>query len=189
MKKNIFLLGMLAMTLAFGFFEMSCLSLAGAATGAAITNATQSSQDKKVHKAVDYAISEIQKVLPGDAVVWIHKGKESAVAERNSLGVVTSTSGAVDTAVDDITAALIQKGTRLVDRDNTTLVQAEQKYQMGGDVNDQDIVSAGKAAGANILVTVSVVANGSKQRLQIRVVNIEKGVPLMQSDSSDNWSI
>lgn len=185
MKKNLYLLGMLAMALTFGFTGMSCAYLAGTA----IKNAAQSSQDKKVHAAVEHAISEIQKVLPDNAIVWIHKGRESAGYQQNSLGIVTSTGGAADTAVDDITSALMQNGIRLVDRDNSALVQAEQKYQSGGNVNDQDILSAGKAAGANTLVTVSVVSSGSKQRLQIRVMDIEKGVPIMQSGSGDEWSI
>ena len=121
--------------------------------------------------------------------MWIHKGTESTGYNRNALGVVTSTAGAADTAVDDITAAFIQKGIRLVDRQNAALVQAEQKFQLGGNVSDQEILSIGQAAGANTLVTVSVVPQGRNQRLQIRVMDIERGVPLMQSGSGEEWRI
>ncbi|MDR0486816.1 MAG: hypothetical protein LBG91_01080, partial [Treponema sp.] len=69
------------------------------------------------------------------------------------------------------------------------LLQAEQKFQTGGNVSDQEILSIGKAAGANTLVTVSVVQQGNNQRLQIRVLDIERGVPLMQSGSGKEWQL
>ena len=184
-RGNVFLMGMLVIVLVFGMIVGSCAQLAGVA----ITEATQSSQNKRLNSAVAHAISEIQKVLPDNATVWIHKGTESAGYNRNALGVVTSTAGAADTAVDDITAAFIQKGIRLVDRQNAALVQAEQKFQSGGNVSEQEILSIGKAAGADTLVTVSVVPQGRNQRLQIRVMDIERGVPLMQSGSGEQWRI
>lgn len=182
MKKKFLLLGMMAMVLSFG---MSCAQL----TGAAMAGAAQSSQNKRLNSAVAHAISEIEKVLPGSAVVWINKGRDSAGHSRNAMGVVTSTAGATDTAVDDITSALIQKGIRLVDRQNSALIQAEQNFQLGGNVSDNEMVSLGRAAGANILITVSVVSQGNNQRLQIRVLDIERGVPLMQSGSGREWRI
>jgi len=175
--------GMLVMVLVFGMTVGSCAQLAGVA----ITQATQSAQDKKLKSVIAHAVSEIEKVLPANATVWINKGRESAGYNVNAIGVVSSTAGAADTAVDDITSAFIQKGIRLVDRQNAALVQAEQKFQTGGNVSDQEILSIGKAAGANTLVTVSVVPQGRDQRLQIRVVDIEKGVPLLQSSSGKEW--
>jgi len=183
--KNFFMLGMLAVLLVFGFFGTSCAAL----TGAAISGAAQGSQNRRTATVIAHAISEIEKVLPSNAVVWINKGRESAGYNRNAIGVVSSTAGAADTAVDDITAAFIQKGIRLVDRSNTALIQAEQRYQSSGNVSEQDILSAGAAAGANILVTVSVVPQGNNQRLQIRVMDIEKGIPLMQSGSGNEWRL
>jgi hypothetical protein len=182
-RRNLFLRGMLVIALVFGMMAGSCAQLAGAA----ITQATQSSQNKKLNNVIAYAVSEIENVLPANATVWINKGKESTGYNRNALGVVTSTAGAADTAVDDITSALIKKGVRLVDRQNAALVQAEQKFQTGGNVSDQEVLSIGKAAGANTLITVSVVPQGRDQRLQIRVMDIEKGVPLMQSNSGKEW--
>jgi hypothetical protein len=184
-KRNVFLLGMLAVTLVFGITVSGC----GALAGVAITEATQSAQNKKVTSVIEHAISEIEKVLPADSTVWINKGTDSAGYNVNALGVATSTAGVAETAVDDITAAFLQKGIRLVDRQNAALVQAEQKFQTGGSVSDQEMVSIGKAAGANILITVSVVPQGKKQRLKISVIDIEKGVPLMQSDSGKDWQI
>ena len=185
MKRNVFLWGMLAMVLIFGFTGMSCAELAGAV----IQQGAQSSQNKRLNSAIAHAISEIEKVLPDNSTVWIHKGGESAGYNRNALGVVTATGGAAEAAVDDITSAFIQKGIRLVDRQSAALVQAEQSFQYGGNVSDQEMVSIGRAAGADTLVIVSVVQQGNNQRLQIRVLDIEKGVPLMQSGSGSEWRI
>jgi Tfp pilus assembly protein PilV len=185
MVRRNFLLAILVIVLVFGMTVSGCAALAGAA----ITEATQSSQNKKVNNAVSHAISEIEKVLPDNATVWINKGAAGAGYNVNSLGIATSTAGAVDTAVDDITSAFIQKGIRLVDRQNAALVQAEQKFQSGGNVSEQEMVSIGKAAGANTLVTVSVVPQGRKQRLQIRVIDIERGIPLMQTSSGEEWTL
>jgi len=188
-KRNLVFWGLLAVLLVIGLVLTSCAQLAGAAVGAAITSGTQSSQDKKVSSAIAHAISEIEKVLPDNATVWINKGTQSVSTNRNALGIATSTAGAADTAVDDITAALLQKGIRVVDRQNAALIQAEQKFQSGGNVSDQEMISIGKAAGANTLVTVSVVPQGSNQRLQIRVVDIETGIPLMVSSTGEEWRI
>ena len=184
-KKNAFLLGLLAVFLVIELALASCALL----TGAAISGASQSSQNKKLNRVVAHAVSEIEKVLPNNATVWIQKGTESVGYNRNVIGVVTSTAGAAETAVDDITASFIEKGIRVVDRQNAALVQAEQRFQAGGNVSEQDMLSAGKAAGANTLVIVSVVPQGDKQRLQIRVMDIEKGVPLMQSRSGKEWEL
>ena len=183
MKKMRMYIGGILLMLLVGFTGVSCAALAGAA----ITGATQSSQNKRINATITHAISEIEKVLPANAVVWIQKGSQGASVQRSSLGVVTSTGGAVDTATDDITSALIQKGVRLVDRQNTALLQAEQKFQLGGNVSDQELLRIGNAAGANTLITVSVVAQGNDQRLQIRVMDIERGVPIMQSSSAKEW--
>ncbi|MCL2880950.1 MAG: hypothetical protein FWF29_11960 [Treponema sp.] len=182
-KGNVFFLGLLAVVMVMGLVLSGCAQLAAVA----ITGASQNSQDKKLHAVITHAIGEIEKVLPDNASVWINKGKDSASYNRNAIGVVTSTGGAADTAVDDITSAFIQKGIHIVDRQNEALIQAEQKFQMGGNVSDQEIMSIGKAAGANILITVSVIPQGNTQRLQIRVLDIEKGVPLMQSGSDKEW--
>jgi len=184
-RKNKFFLGSLIVLLVMGLVLASCAQLAGVA----VTQATQNTQNKRLNSTIEHAISEIEKVLPDNATVWINKGSEGTGANRNALGIVTSTAGAVDTAVDDITSAFIQKGIRLVDRQNAALMQAEQKYQLGGAVSDQEIMSIGKAAGANILVIVSVVPQGTNQRLQVRVLDIEKGMPIMQSGSGEEWRI
>jgi tetratricopeptide (TPR) repeat protein len=129
----------------------------------------------QVEKIAAFASGEIQKVLSNNAKVWIY---------NNSY--TTSMAVAV---VDDITSDFIKKGIGLVDRQNAALIEAEQRFQMSGAVNDNDFVSIGNIAGANTIVTMGITGTGAMRRLQVRVLDVEKGVPLMQSDTGENWQI
>jgi hypothetical protein len=122
-----------------------------------------------------FASGEIQKVLPRDARVWIYNN-----AMTNPMAVAV---------VDNITSDFIRKGIRVVDRQNIALIEAEQKLQMSGFVSDNDFVSIGNAAGANIIAVIDITGTGAIRRLQVRVLNIERGVPIMQSDTSEKWQL
>jgi hypothetical protein len=91
--------------------------------------------------------------------------------------------------VDNITSDFIKKNIVVVDRQNMKLIEAEQKLQMSGYVSDKDFVSIGNAAGANPIVVFDIIGTGASRRLQVRVLDLEKGVPLMQSDTSEKWRI
>jgi TolB-like protein len=127
-------------------------------------------------KVTNYAIEEIYKVLPNNAKIWIFNNAKEEKTLSSSM-------------VDGITAGLIKKGVTVVDRENSTLVEAEQKFQASGNVSDKDFVSLGKAAGANTLVTIAVTGTSSNRRLQVRVLDIEKSTNRYQSDTSDFWKL
>jgi hypothetical protein len=129
----------------------------------------------QIEKVAAFASGEIQKVLSNNAKVWIYNNSHSV--------------SMADAVVDNITADFIRKGIGLVDRQNAALIEAEQRFQMSGSVNDNDFVNIGHIAGANTIVTVGIAGTGAMRRLQVRVLDIERGVPLMQSDTSENWQI
>jgi hypothetical protein len=129
-------------------------------------------QTKKIS---DMASEEIQKVLPKNARVWIYND-----SINNPMAV---------SVVDNLTAEFIRKGIKTVDRQNAALVNAEKKFNMSGDVSDNDFISIGNAVGANTIVVIGISGAGSTRRLQVRVLDIEKSVPIMQSDTSDKWKI
>jgi len=129
----------------------------------------------QIEKVAAFASDEILKVLPKNARVWIY---------NNSYNVSMT-----EAVVDNITADFIQKGIGLVDRQNSALVEAEQRFQMSGLASDRDFVSIGNIAGANTIVTIGVSGTGAMRRLQVRVLDIESGVPLMQSDTSEKWEL
>jgi hypothetical protein len=133
--------------------------------------------DKKdnTERVAAYANEEIQKVLPKNARVWIYNN-----AVKNPITTAVA---------DNITSDFIKKNIIVVDRQNMKLIEAEQKLQMSGYVSDKDFVSIGNAAGANTIVVLDIIGTGAARRLQVRVLNLEKGVPIMQSDTSEKWRI
>jgi hypothetical protein len=68
-------------------------------------------------------------------------------------------------------------------------MDAEQNFQMSGYVKDEDFVSIGNAVGANVIVSIDITGTGSMRRLQVRVLDLEKRIPIFQSDTSDGWKL
>jgi hypothetical protein len=128
-----------------------------------------------VDRVTAYANEEIQKVLPSDAVVWLY---------NNSSGNTM-----VDAVVDNLTADFIRKGIGIVDRQNAELVEAEKKLHVSGAVNDAEIARIGNAAGAKAIVVIGIAGSGAMRRLQVRVLDIERGIPIMQSDTDERWQL
>jgi len=91
--------------------------------------------------------------------------------------------------VDNLTADFINKRIQVVDRQNTALVQAEQRIQTSGAVSDGDFVSIGNQAGANTIVIIGITGTGAARRLQVRVLDVERNTPIFQSDTGDRWQI
>jgi hypothetical protein len=127
-------------------------------------------------RVADAASGEVRKYLAGDARVWIINNS----AAENAL---------VNAVIDNMASALLRDGITVVDRQNADLIQAEQEFQMSGHVSDDDVVRIGNAAGANKIIVVSVSGTGAMRRLQVRVLDVEKGTLLMQSDTDDKWSL
>jgi len=128
-----------------------------------------------VDKVTAFAGEEIQKVLSDNAVVWLY---------NNSPG-----NAMVEAVVDNLTAGFIKKGIGIVDRQNAALIEAEQKLQVSGAVNDDEMVRLGNAAGAKNIVVIGITGSGAMRRLQVRVLDIERGVPIMQSDTDEKWQM
>jgi hypothetical protein len=129
----------------------------------------------QTERVAAFASEEIQKVLPKNARVWIYNN-----AANNPITVAVA---------DNITSDFIKKGIGVVDRQNVKLIEAEQKFQMSGFVSDDDFVSIGNAAGANTIAVIDIIGTGTARRLQVRVLNVEKGVLIMQSDIGEKWRI
>jgi len=141
----------------------------------AILESDYSDNRGKTERVTAFASEEIQKVLPKDARVWIYNN-----VARNSITTAVA---------DDITSEFIKKKINVVDRQNINLIEAEQKLQMSGYVSDKDFLSIGNAAGANTIVVIDITGTGAERRLQIRVLDVEKGTSLMQSDTNEKWRI
>ena len=142
---------------------------------AMLANQYSDTRDQK-NKVADYAVGEIQKILPVGAKVWVFNNSK----EEKALA---------STVTDEIIVGLMKHGVIVVDRRSSRLIEAEQKFQMSGNVSDEDFVSIGNAEGANTLAIIAITGVSSLRRLQLRVVDIEKRINILQSDSSDSWKL
>jgi hypothetical protein len=135
--------------------------------------------DKKslTEKAAAYASSEIRRFLPQGAKVLIYN--TSPGNEKASV------------VLDNVTADFIKAGISVVDRDqlSAALIQEELTTQMSGAVSDDDIVRVGNAAGANTIVLLGVEGSGALRRLRVKVLDVEKRSPIMQSDAGEKWQL
>jgi tetratricopeptide (TPR) repeat protein len=129
----------------------------------------------RTKKAADLASEEILNVLPKNAKVWIYNDSGS---NPMAVGIV-----------DNLTSDFIRKGINIVDRQNAALIEAEQNFNISGNVSDNDFISIGNAVGANTIVIIGITGAGATRRLQVRVLDIEKRIPIMQSDTSRKWHI
>jgi hypothetical protein len=121
------------------------------------------------------ASEEIRNVLPRNARVWIYNNSTT-----NSLAI---------SVADNLTSDFIRRGISVVDRQNSKLIEAEQKFNLSGYVSDNDLLSISNAVGANTIIVIGINGTGAMRRLQVRVLDIEKNIPIMQSDTSEKWQI
>jgi len=56
-------------------------------------------------------------------------------------------------------------------------------------VSDAEMVRIGNAAGAKTIVIIGIAGSGAMRRLQVRVLDIERGIPIMQSDTDERWQL
>jgi len=127
-------------------------------------------------KVAYQAVSEVYKVLPREARLWIHN---NAASDQNL----------VNNVIDNMTAAFLSSSVTVIERQMIDLVLREQNFQLGGSVSDGDFVSIGNLAGANIVVIVGITGAGAGRRLQVRVLDIGTGTVIMQSGTGSEWSL
>lgn len=142
--------------------------------------AALASEYSKAYSRTDMLIArasdEIFTLLPQNAKVWIYANGKNEPTLAAAIN-------------DGISSALIKNGVTLVDREHARLIEMEQNFQMSGYVSDDDVVSIANAAGATILITVSVSGSGAVRRLQLQVIDIERRITLLRSDASEEWNL
>ena len=95
----------------------------------------------------------------------------------------------INDVIDNMTSAFIRNGISVVERQNIALIIAEQNLQMSGNVSDNEIISIGNLSGANTAVIVSITGAAAARRLQVRVLDLERGITTLQSDTSEAWRL
>lgn len=75
----------------------------------------------------------------------------------------------------ELESVLVSKGFTLIDRSQLDELRKEQSLQFSGEVNDEQAVSIGKLAGANVIITGAVTGSGDLRRLRLRALSAETG--------------
>ena len=157
----------------------SCVGMAGIVGGPMAAQAAQQQQGRRdARRVVNHASGELLRLVPSESRVWIHNravGRDQGVAS----GIA-----------DDLISRLLQNGREIVDRESAELIAREHGFQLSGDVRDADVLSVGHQLGATHLATVNITtAAGNVRRLQLRVLEIETGRLLLQSDTGNDWRV
>jgi hypothetical protein len=70
---------------------------------------------------------------------------------------------------------MIEQDFLLIDRSQLDRIRREQNFQMSGEVDDEQAVSVGKIAGADIIITGAVTGTGDLRRLRLRALDTQTG--------------
>jgi hypothetical protein len=68
---------------------------------------------------------------------------------------------------------LVSNNFIIVDRSELDRIRREQNFQLSGDVDDSQVVSIGKFAGAGLVITGSITGSGNMRRLRLRVLDTQ----------------
>jgi hypothetical protein len=91
------------------------------------------------------------------------------------LNISKSEKNMVDVIIRDITAFLMNKDITVLERENLSLIKAEQQYQASGEVSDESYVGIGHMLGAETIVTFFITGSGYQRKLTIKCVSVETG--------------
>ncbi|MCL1993055.1 MAG: hypothetical protein FWG66_08915 [Spirochaetes bacterium] len=130
----------------------------------------------QTERVAAHAAAEVRRSLPGGARVFIASGSENQPSLANDV-------------IDNMAAGFIRGGVNLVDRQHIAIIMAEQNLHASGLVSDGDFISIGNLAGANVAVIVSIIGEAANRRLQVSVLDLERGVPLFHSDAGEAWRL
>jgi TolB-like protein len=112
-------------------------------------------------RAVKNAVDALNSKLPSGAIIIIMKTRSTERAMLNDV-------------VDQITMAIVQAGNlKVVDRSSQALIDAEQIFQLSGNVDDKTAISVGHQLGARYTVLCWISGASSGRKLNLRLLDIE----------------
>jgi hypothetical protein len=145
-------------------------SLASDAAASAELNRLFNDTNGLADKAASSAIDKLNSILPPGANIMILKTNST---ERNMLNYV----------VNQMTKTIVQEGKlKIIDRSNQALINAEQQYQLSGNVDDNSMVSIGHQHGVQYIVICWISGTKSLRRLNQKVLNVETAQIIDQID-------
>jgi RNA-binding protein YhbY len=143
-----------------------------ASDNAARAKLTELLTDKSglTEKAINQTLDALNSKLPSGINISIMKTQST---ERDMLAYVA----------DQLTKAIIQAGKfAVIARSEQALINAEQQFQLSGDVSDESAVSIGKQLGVKYIVLCWISGQKSLRRFYTKVLNIETAQIEYQND-------
>jgi len=145
-------------------------SIASAASARAELDRLFNDANGLADKAVRNAVDRLNAKLPSGANIMIMK---TFSTERGMLEYVAN----------QMTKTVVQAGRlKVVDRSNQVLINAEQQYQLSGNVDDNSAVSIGHQLGVQYIVICWISGEKSLRRLNQKVLSIETAQIIDLSD-------
>jgi hypothetical protein len=135
-------------------------ALGGAASGVRRPSGGQSGDQSDVERAMNNAAEAVMSPL-----------------QRNSKIAIVNVSSA-DRDLSEFVAGeleyiMVNSRFTVVDRSELDRIRREQNFQLSGDVDDDTIVSIGKFAGADVVITGAITGTGATRRLRLRALNTQ----------------
>jgi len=145
-------------------------SVASEAAARAELNRLYNDANGLADKAVKNALDTLYSKLPAGSNIMIVKTNST---ERNLIEYV----------VNQMTKNVVQEGKlKVVDRSNQALIDAELKYQLSGNVDDNSMVSIGHQLGVQYIVICWISGAKSLRRLNQKVLDVKTAQITDQSD-------
>jgi hypothetical protein len=124
-------------------------------------------------KAVKNVVDSLNAKLPSGTVILV---MQTSSTEQSMLNEI----------VDQITKTVVREDRlQIVDRSNQDLIDAEQKFQLSGNVDDNSAISIGKLLGMKYAVLFWISGASSSRMLNLRILNIETA----KIDHQDSFEI
>ena len=100
-------------------------------------------------------------------------GKVPAGSKIAIVYVTAADPGLVEYIAGELEFILVEQGLMVIDRSQLDRIRQEQNFQLSGEVDDDDAVSIGKIAGANVIITGAVTGTGNLRRLRLRALDTQ----------------
>ena len=118
---------------------------------------------KGLEDAIKRVISSLMNGLPGGLKIAVVNVESD---DKNTASLV----------IDEVEFHLVStKRFTIVDRSTLDLIIKEQKFQMSGAVNDNDVVQIGALSGANVVIAGSVIKSENTNRLSLKALDVKTG--------------
>jgi TolB-like protein len=129
--------------------------------------------------AADAEMAQLDAARTGVVAAAIKNALDSLHSKLPSASVIMvmkqgSSSNLVDDVVDQITTGIVQAGRlRIVDRSSQALIDAEQQFQLSGNVDDNSAINIGRQLGARYALICWISGTGSSRKLNLKVLDIQ----------------